>query len=189
MNHVCGKCNSAFSKASTLSSHLETIHKIHASFSCPKCGYISPSWTSSVRHVKYCKTKPNNLNENASNSNLNDNQTSVNNEFKINFLNSNSMQINSDIGMDIDTDVDNGNDNHTDVDSDIDTDVENGKVILNLTKKLAKIILDTKYEFNVSQVCIDRLVYRFKCLFNEGFELINVSYSPLINSNTCSSNL
>ncbi len=45
---------------------------------------------------------------------------------------------------------------------------------LKLKKKLAKLILDIKYEDNVSQTCIEKMLHGFKSYFVESIEIITV---------------
>ena len=54
------------------------------------------------------------------------------------------------------------------------TNTNNENVQLKLKKSLAKIILDTKYEFKCSQACIDKMLFRFQTFFSDGIELLKV---------------
>lgn len=47
---------------------------------------------------------------------------------------------------------------------------------LDLQKHLAKIIVETKYEFNVSQKCIDQLMRQVETFINTSINKIKVSY-------------
>ena len=47
---------------------------------------------------------------------------------------------------------------------------------LDLQKHLAKIIVETKFEFNVSQKCIDQMLIHFETFINASINKIKVSY-------------
>ena len=158
----CNKCSSAFAKASTLASHLENTHKIQTNFKCPNCDFIGPSWDSIRRHLKSKCTQKQIQKSGAS------------------FVSENFENENMDYEIQSDSNVHEtsyyGKPNEDSVKANEDSVKANeDSVKLKLKKKLAKIIIDTKYEYNVSQVCIDNILNRFNSLFNQGIELIEVS--------------
>jgi hypothetical protein len=55
---------------------------------------------------------------------------------------------------------------------------------LQLQKRLAKLILDLKYEHKMSQSALDTLLARFKSFFNEAFDLFGLSNVCINNCKT-----
>ena len=49
---------------------------------------------------------------------------------------------------------------------------------LKLQKYLARIILDVKYDHNMSQTCIEIILYKFKQYFNDALETSTTEVKP-----------
>ena len=54
---------------------------------------------------------------------------------------------------------------------------------LDLQKHLAKLIVETKFEFNVSQKCIDKLISNFETFLSSSITKIKVSYLQTLELN------
>lgn len=50
-------------------------------------------------------------------------------------------------------------------------------VDLEIQKRLAKLILDVKYQNNMNQTCVDMLLLRFRGFFNEAIQIFEESPS------------
>jgi len=181
MVFTCEICKCAYFKESALENHKEKDHKIIRTNTCSKCDYFTKNYRTYKEHPKTCIEKVLKLSNN-----LNQNQ------------NNQQTLVRSEINEPMDYDGGTCDDDNDELSRDFYNEIINKtqyceeSVELKLKKKLAKIILDTKYEYKVTQTCIDRLVYRFKNFFNEGIEIFSVSYKYFLPSHkfkTFSSNL
>lgn len=51
----CNICKKSFSRGSTYENHQLKDHDMKATFRCPICKYLSPSWRSATQHLNTCR--------------------------------------------------------------------------------------------------------------------------------------